>query len=116
MTGQAAPAEGQARLSYLHSNKALSPSFARCRINNWTRIMFKLARGRPLAAALNTVKVCVLCLNNGRVVLTHPQASPVWSSLQQKRNLSIHEYLSANLLRSVRLLLWLSSARTLKNL
>jgi hypothetical protein len=29
----------------------------------------------------------------------------VRSSLQQKRNLSIHEYLSANLLRSVRLLL-----------
>ncbi|BCS30359.1 succinate--CoA ligase (GDP-forming) subunit beta [Aspergillus puulaauensis] len=46
--------------------------------------MFKLARGRPVAAALRAAT-----------------GSPMQSRLaQQQRNLSIHEYLSANLLKS----------------
>ncbi|KAL9630262.1 MAG: hypothetical protein Q9164_006506, partial [Protoblastenia rupestris] len=47
--------------------------------------MYKLARSRPLAAALGVVK---------------PNTSARSSALQQKRFLSIHEYLSANLLKS----------------
>ncbi|KAL9108092.1 MAG: hypothetical protein Q9227_007067 [Pyrenula ochraceoflavens] len=47
--------------------------------------MFRLARGRPIASAIKAA-----------------QGTPVRSSLleQQKRNLSIHEYLSARLLKS----------------
>ncbi|KAL4937392.1 hypothetical protein BDV06DRAFT_202975 [Aspergillus oleicola] len=46
--------------------------------------MFKLARGRPVSAALRAAK-----------------GTPMQSRLaQQQRNLSIHEYLSANLLKS----------------
>ncbi|KAL9617490.1 MAG: hypothetical protein Q9160_007701 [Pyrenula sp. 1 TL-2023] len=49
--------------------------------------MFKLARGRPLASAV-------------RAIQETPLRSSFLQSQQQKRNLSIHEYLSANLLKS----------------
>ncbi|KAL9097993.1 MAG: hypothetical protein Q9163_006254 [Psora crenata] len=48
--------------------------------------MYKLSRSRPLAAALGAAKQQTAIVRN--------------SALQQKRFLSIHEYLSANLLKS----------------
>lgn len=69
--------------------------------------MYKLARSRPLAAAFRAAKVC-----------KQPHRDSIWgiksdnkqqdtptktAALQQRRWLSIHEYLSANLLKTVRI-------------
>lgn len=60
--------------------------------------MYKLARSRPLAAALRATKVCP-----AGIPIHFRRTTPVRSSgIQQKRFLSIHEYLSANLLKTVR--------------
>ena len=71
-------------------------------------IMFKLARSRPFAAAFKPSKVSDLQLKKN-IVSTQPDANSyqVYSPsrlagvAQQKRALSIHEYLSADLLRQV---------------
>ncbi|KAJ5605036.1 succinyl-CoA synthetase beta subunit [Penicillium lagena] len=58
--------------------------------------MFKLARSRPIAAAF---RAATMTVTDAKLA---PQESSVQSrlALQQKRNLSIHEYLSARLLKS----------------
>lgn len=68
--------------------------------------MFKLARSRPLAAALRAVKVCGnphdwTCPLAAKADTQQQDIPPRSSALQQKRFLSIHEYLSANLLKTV---------------
>ena len=109
----------QARLSYLRSTKSSVSSFAAIGTTiGHTHTHNAQARTRQASGrSLECCESMYLMFEQRQVfVLTHPQASPVRSSLQQRRNLSIHEYLSANLLRSVRLLLWLSSTWNLKNL
>ena len=64
--------------------------------------MYKLARSRPLVAALKAVKVRTDAVFSGMGIDNQQQDTPARSSaLQQKRFLSIHEYLSANLLKTV---------------
>lgn len=67
--------------------------------------MFKLARSRPFAAALRAAtKVCSPQMRSPRLkpqLNNQQQGTPTRSSaIEQKRFLSIHEYLSANLLKT----------------
>jgi len=68
--------------------------------------MFKLTRSGPLTAAFRSAKVCPppLALVLQCEPIKNQQDTSRAPLLQQRRWLSIHEYLSANLLKTVRLL------------
>ena len=107
----AKPASAQTGLGNGIPKRVCSSHFRQCALGAIHRsspvnAMYKLARSsRPLAAALRAVRVriaIIFGLSNYRANHSQ-QETPIRSSgVQQKRNLSIHEYLSANLLRSVR--------------
>ena len=64
--------------------------------------MFKFARSRPLASAIRAVQVDSIETRLGKSDTDCQQREAFRDpNIQQKRSLSIHEYLSANLLRDV---------------
>ena len=66
--------------------------------------MFKITRSKPLASAVRVLQVLLIELStrtSGTDILQREAFRD--SNIQQKRFLSIHEYLSANLLKEVSL-------------
>jgi hypothetical protein len=98
------------RPSFRHHRRSIDSSlsflvFPKLACRSCLAEMFKLARSRPVASALRTAAVRRDNAHRTRSLLMQQQQSTASQSsrLQQKRFLSIHEYLSANLLKTVRL-------------